>query len=88
MEKIALFVDWENLKQEIHYITSKNKEIRFNYHDPISVTTLFHSFVNKKESLYRIFFYTALPLSVKKVKEIYAQKLMKTDNLNIENVYS
>ena len=67
MLKCAIFVDWDNLKQEITYI-SNNKiyekqlktdgKYRFNYNDVEKLLFLIKKFLDPScnEALYRIFF--------------------------------
>ena len=63
-KKIAIFVDWENLRQDIQNIQQLNRQFRtsFNFNDVSQVVGLIHKFIEIDEELYRIFFYTAEPL--------------------------
>ncbi|MCR2066119.1 NYN domain-containing protein [Campylobacter upsaliensis] len=64
--KIAVFVDWENLRKDIENIQKKHKEFKekFDYNNAKQVANLIKSFIEKDEKLYRIFFYTARPLDL------------------------
>lgn len=64
MKKLAIFIDWENLRLDIQNIQRRNKNIHFNYNDASSVMQLIHSFICDDEEIYRIFFYTAQPLDL------------------------
>ncbi|EDP6888072.1 NYN domain-containing protein [Campylobacter upsaliensis] len=64
--KIAVFVDWENLRKDIENIQKKHKKFKekFDYNNAKQVANLIKSFIEKDEKLYRIFFYTARPLDL------------------------
>ena len=64
--KIAVFVDWENLRKDIENIQRKHEEFKekFDYNNAKQVANLIKSFVEEDEKLYRIFFYTARPLDL------------------------
>lgn len=65
-KKLAIFIDWENLRQDIQNIQQLNKQFRtkFNFNNVEQVTQLIHKFVEVDEEIYRIFFYTAEPLDL------------------------
>ena len=66
-EKVAVFVDWENVRLEIQNIqrTHKDREkIIFNYNNIDNILKLFNSVLQENEKLYRTFFYSAEPLSL------------------------
>ncbi len=66
-EKVAVFVDWENVRLEIQNIqrTHKDREkIIFNYNNIDNILKLFDSVLQENEKLYRTFFYSAEPLSL------------------------
>ncbi|MCI2236829.1 NYN domain-containing protein [Helicobacter sp. 14348-15] len=64
--KIAVFVDWENLRKDIESVQIKNADFKekFDYNNARQVSKLIKSFIDKDEQLYRIFFYTAQPLNL------------------------
>lgn len=64
--KIAVFVDWENLRKDIENIQRIHKEFKekFDYNNAKQVANLIKSFIEEDEKLYRIFFYTARPLDL------------------------
>ena len=64
MKKVAIFVDWENLRHDIK--TLKVSASDFNYSNAKHIMKLLMSFLDKDEELYRIFFYTARPKSLAK----------------------
>lgn len=79
--KCAIFIDWDNLKQEIRYITDKynlkNTEgkPKFSYNDVNQLLFLVKKFIDyKEENLYRIFFYTAPCLRNEEISPIIKGK--------------
>lgn len=70
-KKVAIFVDWENLRMDIASIQRNNEAFKsFNYNDPSHLSILFSSFIdNDNEEIYRIFFYTALPKTSNEIKK-------------------
>lgn len=65
-KKVAIFVDWENVRKEIKNIQdNKNKEkISFNFNDVDNVEMLIRKAVREgNEQIDKIYFYTAEPLS-------------------------
>ncbi|RDU51596.1 hypothetical protein CQA49_08205 [Helicobacter sp. MIT 00-7814] len=70
MKKVAIFVDWENLRLDIANIQRKNKNISFNYNNIDDVSQLIYSAIHDKtEEIYRVFFYTAEPLCFDELKK-------------------
>lgn len=68
MEKVALFVDWDNLRQEIAKVKKKQRKLsspllNFDYNNSEHISQLFNKYLSDKEKFYRIFFYTAKPLT-------------------------
>lgn len=65
-KKIAIFIDWENLRQDIQNIQRFNTQFRtsFNFNDVSQVVGLMHRFIDADEELCRIFFYMAKPLDL------------------------
>lgn len=72
MNKVALFVDWENVRREIQHFQRKDANrgyATFDYNNVSHIVTLVNKAIdNEKERLYRIFFYTAEPLSLETIK--------------------
>lgn len=77
MKKLAIFIDWENLRLDIQNIQRRNKNIQFNYNDASSVMQLIHSFICDDEEIYRIFFYTAQPLDLEAESQNPKNKWLK-----------
>ncbi len=88
MIKCAIFVDWDNLKQEIAYISNSSTyekqlksdgKYKFNYNDVEKLLFLIKKFLdqNCNETLYRIFFYTARCLPIERIKEVIKGKFGK-----------
>lgn len=65
MKKIALFIDFENLRLNFFERAYKEKKFRFDYNSmPEKVVEFCTALLeNNKEEIYRIFFYTAKPSS-------------------------
>jgi uncharacterized LabA/DUF88 family protein len=70
MDKVALFVDWDNLRSTITSIQSRYNLRNFNYNDPKHLMHLFRSYLQKGERFYRIFFYTAKMLSLSEIEDL------------------
>lgn len=83
MKKVAIFIDWENLRLDIHHIQQTHKQrrdITFNYNEVLDVSFLIKYFIESNEEISKIFFYTAPPLTEKelnKYKEKYPQSFEK-----------
>jgi len=62
--KVAVFVDWDNIRYLLQSIKRTHRVIdTFDFNDPHHLTELFRSFLEEDETIYRIFFYTAQPLT-------------------------
>jgi uncharacterized LabA/DUF88 family protein len=62
--KTAIFVDFENLRQNVFEKARKQKKHFFNYNtNPKLVVEFCKSIIEPDETIYRIFFYTARPSS-------------------------
>lgn len=62
MKKLAIFVDWENVRQRVFIKASETNNKKVNYNKIENVITLVKAFVDpKQEEIYRIFFYVAKP---------------------------
>ncbi|MFZ6007664.1 MAG: NYN domain-containing protein [Nitrospirota bacterium] len=61
MKKIAIFVDWENLRQRVFVEASTVLGKKINYNHIPNVIKLITSFVEPNEEIHRIFFYLAKP---------------------------
>lgn len=66
MDKLVIYVDWENLRFDIESIQKNNKYPHFNkqtmnYNNIEHIMNLIHAFINSDEKLKKIFFYTANP---------------------------
>lgn len=69
MEKVGLFVDWQNLYNDIRIALKKSSSSpTFNPNEIVQLNYLFHSFLFPEESLFRIYFYTALPMTSEEVE--------------------
>lgn len=86
MKKIALFIDFENLRLNFFERAYKEKKFRFDYNNcPEKVVEFCSALLdNNKEEIYRIFFYTAKPSNTHpKYTEIhnFFDKLEKLDHV-------
>lgn len=62
MKKIAVFVDWENLRQRVFIEAHKKNIKKVDYNDPTNLLAFIHFFIKPdSEEIYRIFFYLAKP---------------------------
>jgi len=81
MKKVAVFVDWDNLKYIIRSIQVKQRKVGtpltiLDYNNTRHISKLIASYIDPtKEELYRIFFYTAKPLNEDEIRS----KLRRTD---------
>lgn len=59
MKKVAIFIDWENLRKDLEMLQRTYKTTNFNYNNHQHISTLVNYFMEADEEIYRIFFYTA-----------------------------
>ncbi len=59
MKKVAVFVDWDNLRNIIEDLQRATSNRQFNYNNTSHLTALFKSFLENGEEFYRIYIYTA-----------------------------
>lgn len=67
MKKVAIFIDWENLRKDIEQCQkcSKHRDlIQFDYNSIDDIVRLVYQPLQHDEEIYRIFYYTAEPLSL------------------------
>jgi len=74
MKKIAVFVDWDNLRQTIASIQRKTQFREFNYNNPAHISAMIRSFLQPGESLYRIYFYTAPMPTVSEIRSVFENR--------------
>lgn len=68
-ETVGIFVDWQNLYNDIRTALKKcEPPLAFNPNDTVQLSYLFHSFLLPEEKLFRIYLYTALPMSSEEVE--------------------
>jgi len=61
-KKVAIFVDWENLRKGVFEEASKKYPTQISFNDPENSLQLIKSFIiSDEEEIYRIFFYLAEP---------------------------
>ncbi|MDR0648669.1 MAG: NYN domain-containing protein [Synergistaceae bacterium] len=68
MDKVAIFVDWQNLYGCLSVTMRKDRSLAFDCNNMQHLTYLFHSFLLSSERLFRIFLYTALPMTAGEVE--------------------
>lgn len=74
--KVAIFVDWDNLRNDIDLAkrNAKKREEAYwkniDYNDKNHISYFLRSFLDKDEDIYRIFFYTAKPLTHSDIKHL------------------
>jgi len=62
MKKVAVFIDWDNIRKGIFEEGGKRLKYRTNYNDISNVIKYIHSFIDPgSEEIYRIFFYLTDP---------------------------
>ncbi len=71
MDQVGIFVDWQNLYGSLSATQKKNNSIAFDCNNIRHLTYLFHSFLLPSERLFRIFFYTALPMPSQEIEDFY-----------------
>jgi len=75
MKRVALLVDWENVRKEISYMQQRDSYYkRFDYNDPQQVYELFLKCFSPYEEIFKIFFYTAKPLKPSEIEETFAKR--------------
>lgn len=62
MKKVALFIDFENLRKSIFDQADKYHFRKINYNNPNCFIPFIKSFINSDEDIYRIFIYLSEPL--------------------------
>ena len=68
-ETVGIFVDWQNLYNDIRTALKKSEPSpTFDSNNTVQLSYLFHSFLLPEEKLFRIYLYTALPLSSEEVE--------------------
>ena len=69
-KKVAIFIDWDNYRQELEVVTKKTSITNFNYNKNKDLLSSIKYFVDEnEEELYRIFIYTAPPLSQSDIED-------------------
>lgn len=68
MKKVAVFVDWDNLRNTIEDLQRVTERREFNYNEPRHLSKLFKCFLNDDEEFYRIYIYTAEHLTIPQIE--------------------
>ena len=87
-KKVAIFIDWDNFRQELDAVTkiTKTDVNTFNYNYTPALMGAIKNFLSysEDEELYRIFIYTAPPLSQAHIEKELSKR--KTDKKLIDKV--
>jgi len=62
LKKVALFIDFENLRKSTFEHASKLRLQKLDYNNPSYFLSFIKSFIEKNEEIYRIFIYLSEPL--------------------------
>lgn len=84
MKRVAIFIDWENLRLDIQHIQrthTQRSDITFNYNNVKDISFLIRYFVAQNEEITKIFFYTASPLSTKEINKESSKYIKKNPEL-------
>ena len=68
MKKVAVFVDWDNLRNTIEDLQRNTGRREFNYNESKHLSKLFKCFLNDDEEFYRIYIYTAEHLTIPQIE--------------------
>ncbi|MFW2235957.1 NYN domain-containing protein [Aliarcobacter butzleri] len=88
MKKVAIFVDWDNLRCEIKKAKTNQKRttekiVKFNFNNSKHIAKIFSYCLNSDEEFYRIFFYTAKPITDNEIRAM----LKKTSDIAAFDAY-
>lgn len=78
MKKVAVFIDWENLRKDIEKLQRHYRTTNFDYNNHKHISVLVNNFIEADEEIYRIFFYTANSKSTADVLAELKDPAMKT----------
>lgn len=80
-KKVAIFVDWDNLRKDIAKLQNYSKHTNeqsiidfqknFDYNNSSHIIKLIEAFLENDEEIYRIFFYTAKPKNINEIPDVY-----------------
>ena len=86
----SYFIDWDNYRQELEAVTKKTGVTNFNYNNNKQLLSSIKYFVNKdEEELYRIFIYTAPPLSQGDIEEeLNRRNISEETKNNVKQKYN
>ncbi|MDR3254775.1 MAG: NYN domain-containing protein [Synergistaceae bacterium] len=89
MDKVAIFVDWQNLYGCLSVTLRKDRSLVFDCNNMQHLTYFFHSFLLPNERLFRIFLYTALPMTADEVESfcINSRRYIGTSELGLFQKY-
>ena len=60
--RIAVLIDWENIRKNIFESATKKLGLKVDYNDPDNIKKFIYSFIDSNEDIYRIFLYVSAPL--------------------------
>jgi len=69
-KRISILIDWENLRKEITHLQKRHiiSQSDLNYNNVDQIYNLV-SFLSEEADIFRIFFYTSLPLTISEIQE-------------------
>lgn len=93
-KKVAIFVDWDNLRKDIAKIQNYSKQTneksiidfqkKFDYNNSSHIIKLIEAFLENDEEIYRIFFYTARPKNINEIPNVYKTEQEKNYYIKYE----
>lgn len=89
-KKVAIFIDWDNYRKELDVVTKKTAVANFNYNKNKDLLSSIKYFVDSEnEELYRIFIYTAPPLSQSDIEdELNRRNISQEIKNNVKRKYN
>lgn len=90
-KKVAIFIDWDNYRKKLEAVTKQvqNSVGKFNFNNISQLMKSIKYFLDdNEEELYRIFIYTAPPLSQKEIEdELRKRNISQTELQQVQNHY-
>lgn len=91
-KKVAIYVDWENIRKGVFDIASRRLHKRVDYNEVDNVIRFFKAFINDEEEIiYRIFIYLCEPYGGTiegtdyKAEPVYARSRKFIDDLKVQD---
>ncbi len=74
MEKVALFIDWDNFRATLSSLQKRLRFKDFNFNDCGQLINLVNAFMEDDEKIYRIYFYTAPMIPLEEIDRLVSPK--------------